>query len=272
MGRRWNGFGRNCYNVVMKIEVFTEGKNTSKNEDSHKYNETCVVLADGSTDKFGVFFENKSGGEIVSQLVCEKAIETDKNGLELVSYLTEQIESLYREINPEAITDKDRRFSTTFICARVVGEKLIVTQVGDSYFRVNEKETYRGDTLIDELNSKLRSLYIEKTGDITGGRDYILPLLKNQNEYQNNSESPLGYGALDGTLVPEKFVHVFEFDLRDLHTVELVSDGYFSIPPEAKIEAYEAEYHRIELLDPDKCKTFLSTKSKDDRTVVIARF
>lgn len=80
----------------------------------------------------------------------------------------------------------------------------------------------------------------------------------------------MGYGVLDGSPVPEKFVRKFKFSLTHTHTIELVSDGYFSVfPAEATIDACEKLHDHIEEVDPHKIGEFASTKTTDDRTVII---
>jgi len=54
--------------------------------------------------------------------------------------------------------------------------------------------------------------------------------------------------------------------------MELFSDGYFDIPQEVSIEAWEKSFEKVEKEDPDKYKKYKSTKSKDDRTIAIIRF
>jgi len=253
----------------MKIKSFTKGKNDPKNEDYFGYNENTIVLSDGATDKSGQLFAGRSGGEIISEFIVEKTLKVGFNGVELVRYLSDEIMKLYKDINPKALSDSTFRFAATLICVRIESNKISVTQIGDSAFRINGVDLYKNDKLIDELNAQARSLYIKKTGDVVGGRDYILPLLKQQHVYQNNAKEILGYGVIDGTEVPNEFVKFFEFAKEDIQTIELISDGYFSIPNESTIETYEKKNKEVEQEDPDKWKKYKSTKSKDDRTVVI---
>ena len=255
----------------MKVEIFTQGKNDPKNEDKFGYSETSFVVSDGATDKTGLSFNGKTGGEIIAQLIVDETINTNLSGKDLVEYLTKKVVNLYNEINPEAIMDSKKRFAATVVCVRIENEKVLVTQVGDTSFRINGSDLYANNKVIDDINAKARSEYIKETGDILGGREHIMENLKKQYMYQNNMNSEFGYGCIDGLEVPEKFVNFFEFSLSDVKTIELISDGYFSIPDEVSIDAYEEEYKKVEEEDPDKYIKYLSTKSKDDRTIVIIR-
>jgi serine/threonine protein phosphatase PrpC len=260
------------YNVDMNTVVFTEGKNPPRNEDAAGYNDTSWVLCDGSTDKFGKLHDGKGGGEIASQLVLRAALETDLVGKPLVDQATEVLAGFYRQSHPEALDNPQARFATTLVCARLAGDKLHVTQVGDSAFRINQDRTFFSSKKIDSLTARLRAQYIELTDDIKGSRDFIMPLLQNQLAYSNNPDHPLGYGVIDGTPVPERFIVTHEFAASEVQTLEIFSDGYYDIPDTASVEAYESLHARIEAEDPYKYKAYPATKPSDDRTVMIVRF
>jgi hypothetical protein len=157
------------------------------------------------------------------------------------------------------------------VCA--IAGRLIITQVGDSSFRINGDTVFKNDKNIDFLTANARKEYIRLTGDIAGSRNFIMPLLKTQHIYQNNPDSPLGYGSIDGTPVPSKFIRTYSFDRNEVRTLELVSDGYYgAFPEEISIGAYETLYKHIQQIDPNKCKKFASTKMNDDRTVAVVQF
>lgn len=257
--------------AFINIEQFTEGKNPPKNEDLMGYNENTIVLSDGATDKSGQDFEGRTGGELAAEVVVKVSLGSEKTGEALVTDITTALNSLYEKINPNALNDSAYRFAATLVVAKLVNDQLIITQVGDSSFRINGKETYTNNKIVDALTATTRKHYIELTGDVAGSRDYIMPLLKVQHIYQNNADSPLGYGVIDGSPVPPKFIQTFTFNKDDVTTLELVSDGYYGVFPEATtVDAYEALHKHIEETDPNKCGEFASTKLSDDRTIVIA--
>ncbi len=254
------------------IEVFTEGKNPPKNEDLVGSNETTIVLSDGATDKSGQDFDGRTGGELAAELVVEVCLNTELIGEELINEVSGKLSALYEKINPNALTDSAYRFAATVVVARLSGDQLIITQVGDSSFRINGSNAYTNNKIVDALTANTRKEYIEATGDIAGSRDFIMPLLKVQHVHQNNNESPLGYGVIDGSPVPSKFIKTYTFNQSDVSTLELVSDGYYGVfPTETTIDAYEVLHETIEQTDPNKCGEFVSTKLNDDRTVVIAQ-
>ncbi len=257
----------------MKVAVFSEGKSSEHNEDFYGYNDTTFVVADGATDKSGSKYNGKTGGEIASRLVVESCLTSSLNGKELVDLLNEKIAETYQDLNlAKVVRDPKFRFSCFFAVARIVGDEIIITSLGDTGFRINGKEVHRETKRVDIDNAEERARYIAQTGDIESARAHIMPLLLKQFDYQNNGEHELGYGVADGTVTPEKFIRTFKYKLGDIETLEIFSDGYFVIPSGAHIEDWESMHQMVEREDPDKWKKFKSTKLKDDRTVVVVDF
>lgn len=259
--------------VFSTIEVFSAGKKPPRNEDFYGHNADTLVLSDGATDKSGQFYDGKTGGELASALVVAACLKSAAYGEALVDEITDELHGLYTRINPRALTDSAFRFAATVLAVKVTPQNVVITAVGDSPFRVNGTDVYAQEKLIDTLTAGLRRHYIERTEDVAGGREIILPILKMQHQYQNNAKHPLGFGVIDGTPVPGKFVHVYTFPRSQVHTLELTSDGYYgAFPVKASISAYESIHQTIQHEDPYKFKDFPSTKTSDDRTVLIAHF
>ncbi len=82
----------------------------------------------------------------------------------------------------------------------------------------------------------------------------------------------MGYGVLDGTQTPEKFIYTFTYKSKEISVLELFSDGYFDIPQHATIKDWEELHEKVQREDPDKYKKYKSTKSGDDRTILIVNF
>jgi hypothetical protein len=257
---------------MWRVEVFSQGKQPPRNEDATAYDDMTLVLADGATDKNGILYDGESGGHTLSRLAVQAALGSTANGPELVNHVTEQVRDLYRRHNPRALDDPAYRAATTLAVARLTEHTVAVTVVGDSYIRVNGHDVLSNPQLVDELMVQLRQHYIQLTGDVAGSRDVIFPWLEKQYRYQNNAGHPLGYGVIDGSPVPTKFIQTKALERSQVKTLELVSDGYDgSFPKAVSIAAYEAMYADINREDPDRWLTFLNTKSRDDRTVMIAR-
>lgn len=260
------------YNMV-KVQTFSKGKTENRNEDYFDYNSTCFVIADGATDKSGRRYDGKTGGELVSRLVVKECLSTNLNGIKLVNHLNNKIKELYTELNILGeIQNPKFRFTCGFICVRIIEDKISITYLGDLGFRINGSEIYKETKQVDIDNAEARSKYIRETNDVSGSINHIMPLLLKQFEYQNNPQEPLGYGVIDGTETPSKFIKTFEYDLENIHTIELFTDGYFDVPQEISIEAWERTFEKVEKEDLDKWNKYKSTTSKDDRTIAIIQF
>ncbi len=257
---------------MIKVISFTKGKSEDRNEDYFDYNDNSFVIADGATDKSGKKYASMTGGEIVSRLVVQESLATSLVGADLINYLNRQVYKLYKELGiTREINDPKYRFSTCIVAVRVLDGQLIFTCLGDSGFRINGEDVYVELKQIDVNNAKERAKYIRETGDVMGSREHIMPLLLKQFKYQNDPIHPLGYGVIDGTKTPKKFVKLYTFPIESVRTIELFTDGYFSVPGGVSIKEWEKEFKVVEEEDPDKCLKHLSTKSKDDRTVAIIK-
>jgi hypothetical protein len=258
---------------MVDVKTFSKGKNKNRNEDYFDYNENYFVIADGATNKSKKKYNHKTGGELASRVVVKECLSNNLNGIELVNHINKKIQELYDRLKiSEKIKDSKFRFTCGFICIKIKNDKVIVTYLGDLGFRINGTEIYQKIKQIDINNSKKRSEYIQKTNNVKGSRNYIMPLLLKQFEYQNNSQKSLGYGVIDGTKTPSKFIKTFKYNINEIKTIELFSDGYFEIPQEISIEAWEKNFEKVEKEDPNKWKKYKSTKSKDDRTIAIITF
>jgi len=260
--------------MKFKVDIFTKGKVQDKNKDFFGHNESTFVLADGSTDKSGNTYSGKTGGEIASRVIVETCLSCKLTGSKLVSVLNESLKNVYKNLGIYDRAQKDPvyRFSSTLVFAGISDKRLNVTVVGDSGFRLNGRNSYCFPKTIDLLTSNARADYITKTGDIENSREFILPLLKKQLEYQNNANHVLGYGSIDGIFTPKQFIKEYSFDMGKIKTVEIFSDGYSSVPLQVSIKDWERKYKEVEKEDPYKYLKYKSTKNKDDRTVAIIKF
>jgi serine/threonine protein phosphatase PrpC len=288
------------------LDSWQEAKNgdPSKNEDVAAATATGLFLADGATDKTGFSYPSgKTGGRELAEIAVTIAQATESNGYELADEVTTAIQNFYAQANATALTDPSMRAATTLVVARLSGDKLIVTQIGDTNARITMKDgsvhVLTNDKLVDTENAHTRSEHItreladfsttqgreptvdERKAIIASGREAIMDRLKTQYTLQNNAEdSTYGYGTLDGLAVPRQFadgkptdfVRSFEYAASDVDMVELVSDGFYGeFADEPSADAYQNLYRQIHETDPDKYTKYLSTKPIDDATVVIAR-
>ena len=91
-----------------------------------------------------------------------------------------------------------------------------------------------------------------------------------QGRHQNNPDSPLGYGCLDGTPIPERYVG--RLLLKAPQRIELFSDGYFAPGHAFGVASWEERFAEVEREDPAKIGRYASVKGSvagmwsDDRT------
>lgn len=99
-------------------------------------------------------------------------------------------------------------------------------------------------------------------------------IMHGQGNFQNAGERALGYGGLDGFPVLDKYIDSRSYDMAEVETIELFSDGYFKIAEGFGVTAWEAGFREVEAIDPHKIGPYLSTKGTtetaltDDRTYV----
>lgn len=96
-----------------------------------------------------------------------------------------------------------------------------------------------------------------------------------QYRHANDPDSVLGYASLDGGHAAGFGLKVFERPAREVHSVEIFTDGYLEVPEGTTLDAWEAVAARIEAEDPGKVLTHWGVKGSnakqlfDDRTVLI---
>lgn len=292
--------------------VFSEWKTPDKNEDAFYQSENVLILSDGATDKSGKLYNGKTGWEIISKIIVSEAQQVWFNWGELVEYVNKKIWEFYSENNVD-IWNGLNIFSWTLVIARIQGDTIVVTQVWDSSFRINGKDCYTNEKLIDKVTSILRQKFILKFWEdfAAQAREFILPVLKIQNLYQNSAQEvifneelleffydkirqniakefeiddileevkndlsiyfwqDISYWVIDGINTPNRFIKEFVFDKEKTTSIEIFSDWYLDIPEEVDINAWEDLQEKVQKEDPFKYKKYPSTKSNDDRTIII---
>jgi hypothetical protein len=110
-----------------------------------------------------------------------------------------------------------------------------IWRVGDVSFQIDGKQ-FRGSKLIDVVTAGARAaidrlqvlqgVTVEELRHSDAGRKAVLPLIQGQYHFRNlGSDSDFGYGSIDGSNVPDRFIDVF--DVPDgKHEVVFTSDGY----------------------------------------------
>lgn len=264
------------------IECFIEGKigagekGNVQCEDGLFFNEHYLAVFDGATDKSGKKYDGHKGGRVARELIYAVFKELPPNSPkeEVLKRINEKYQAFYQQ-NADIDFEKNPLFRPTATLIWYNFDSNELVGIGDSKARIDGVNYNDEEKLVDTLNSALRVKVIEelklsdediKQNDL--GREYILPLLKRQSEFQNNPEAPeaFQFWAIDGFPIPADKLRVWKFDSRP-KLIELSSDGYEVYPAEASIQAYEAELENLLKTDPMRVRN-PSTKgvSKDNYT------
>lgn len=253
-----------------RITGFTCGKNPIRNEDFMLYGNERMVLVDGATSKSDLLYDGQTGGEIISRVVAEQCLQAALKGAELVNFLHLQVQGLYDLLHIHDFEGNPLlRFAAGFIDVQINQDRLFLTYLGDLGFRVNGIYVFREEKIIDHLLAGKRAQYIRETGDEAGGRAHILPDLIAQLQWQNHPSHAHGYGVVDGTHTPDRFIKTFEWPLDQIQRLELFTDGYPKVPLGCTIADWEQAFAEVEADDPLRINHYASAKAKDDRSVLI---
>lgn len=265
-----------------KISYFIEGKVGAGEkgnltcEDGLFFNEHYLAVFDGATDKSGKKYDGHKGGRVARDIIASvfKELPPNAEKEEVLKRINEKYQAFYQQ-HSDIDFAKEPLFrpTATLIWYNFSNNELV--GIGDSKARIDGVNYNYEEKLVDVLNSALRVKVIEelklsdeeiKQNDL--GREYILPLLQRQSEFQNNPQAPevFQFWAIDGFPIPAEKLRVWKFETAP-KLIELSSDGYEIYPQEASIEAYEAELENLLKTDPMRIRN-PSTKgvSKDNYT------
>ena len=277
------------------VEALTIGKyknDSSLNEDGCVVTENTFAVIDGSAPRTDIQFEGKSSARFATDVVKNVLLTTDPsiNGRELVSAITSELNKQIDKIGMRNIVQETKEAfpAALFTAARIVGDTVIITALGDVGCRVNgnviHTETFASeDAMIEKRISAMKgaqeqnqSLSDEELLQI-GKRAIVEDLNYQVKNYFNNPDSDLGLGIINGGYVPDKFIKKYTFKLKDIKTLELFSDGYFVLPAAPEIATWEEAFFAGEKEDPLRWNKYPAVKSatkdmfSDDRTIVIVK-
>lgn len=276
------------------VNILSKGKNTndpSLNEDRWVVTDNTLAVIDGATSRLPINFGNKTGGQFVANVIKESLEKTEPtlNGLQLVEYLTRQLNIKFDEAGVREIIGKnpEARPAALFTSGRIYNSQLIITTVGDIGCRINGEKLLLDHFKIDEVviakrvnvmkQAKKQNPTISDEELLEVGKKAIEEDLKEQTKtYYNNPNSDFGHGIIDGKDVPEKFIKTFSFSLDSIKTLEMFSDGYFKIGESPSITSWEKAFEKVENEDPLKWIKYAAVKGStseqftDDRTILIA--
>ena len=110
------------------------------------------------------------------------------------------------------------------------------------------------------------------------GINFLKQGVVSQHRFANQEKLPLGYAALNGKSLAGEGMLCFSRPKSSIKSLELFTDGYFSLPDVVTVAGWEKEFAQIESIDPskiDSCpaiKGSTSIEFSDDRSVLIVQY
>lgn len=268
------------------IEKYIQSKTSNPGlcEDGLFVSDDYIAVIDGATSKTKTEWDGKKTGRIMIELILEKLknVRADMDAGEFMLELDSVISDWYHSKN---IYEQMKNNPVERCTGSVVVYSRFKNQIwflGDCQSLV-DGDLIDNPKLIDQVVSGARALYVQSqmllgktVKDLLAhdlGRDYITPLLENQNLFQNsNADSEFTHTLLDGFFIDTMSIKIHQVS-DGAKEIVLASDGY----PELASTLEESESKLKVLLeeDPLLVKSYKSTKglragnvSYDDRAYV----
>lgn len=231
------------------------------------FSDNYIAMIDGATSKTLHDVKGMTGGSFVAKVIqeCLPRMPGALDGAELVEAITQKVDALL----PDIAWKQERPNAVAAILSL---QSMSITTVGDIGVMINGHGAFH-EKEIDQVMSRARSAYsqaiiaehphrLEQLRSSDPGREFIFPLLSSQHVFQNNAESAYGYGCIDGTSVPMKFIEVANISSGD--EVVLATDGY----PALCQSLGEAEAYLSQSLkeDPMRIGAAMGTKGFNSAT------
>lgn len=253
-------------------------------EDAIYLGTSYVVVIDGATSKTERRWNGKTGGKLAAEILKETfaQIPADATAREAVDRLTAALQRRYEhdQVLETLWRDPVQRATTCFIAVNLARKE--VWSVGDCQCFLNQQFLQHAKD-IDRIAAEARAMFLEaeiaqgKTIEALlhhdTGREFILPLLKRQMQFQNNPMvRQYGFAVIDGFDVADEGIHTSPLP-ANIQTIVLASDGYPFL--KETLEASEQALQELLRDDPLLFRAYKMTKgitqsylSFDDRTYV----
>lgn len=237
------------------IESSVIGKKHDQNlcEDAVVVTSDFAAVIDGVTDKTGYDYAGVTGGRFAALILADaiRGLPRDVDGRTAINLLTDALRTAVASFSGAPAN------GPAAVVVIYSAHRREVWQVGDATFSELGLQPLRQPVplLIDEVHCRIRSTVLHQLlaegvpADVLArtdpGRAEILPTLTSQHLHRNKP-GMFGFGAIDGTPVPDEFVETYWLD-DDVTELVLFSDGY----PAAYRTLAEAETQLTVLLAAD---------------------
>lgn len=260
----------------------TEHKLVGKKGDLKTCEDQVVVtnhfaaVIDGASSKSEKTYKDKPSGRFAAEIIKNaiSQLPAQANFEQAADLLTYALAKYYHKQNTYEYLEKHPIDRPTASLAIYSDYQREVWMIGDCQCLVGEK-LYTHRKRADEIIARVRALYLEialqqgysiealQQYDIS--REYILPLLKGQIDFQNSTcNHPYKYSVVDGFPIVDTHVSIIALGGHNKNIV-LATDGY----PKLYNTLEKSENHLHDLLrkDPLCFKHFLSTKGLNAENV-----
>lgn len=232
------------------VEQYMQGKISAEaNEDRLVITQHFAGVIDGVSSSQPV--DGRPGGIVAADAVASviEGLPPDATAAEFAALATEATQKAIGE----ALNSPRRPAASVVIWSPALGQ---VWRIGDCLASVDGMACFPEGKDIDRLTAGMRSAVIRahlgfglRTEDDIRtrdhGREVIEHLLGVQSYFANNPGDRLGYGVIDGTPVPERFIEILH--APQARTIVLASDGF----PSAAPTLAEAQAARRRIMEQD---------------------
>ena len=260
--------------LISVVEAFIQGKSPNPDhcEDRYFVNENFAVIADGVTSVLPDCVNTESSpGSMAAEAAVDvvKNLKSDVTARQAIDHLTAAIRDIpdYKQL---------RAASTVVIYSASRRE---IWRIGDCKLLIGGVED-SPDKLIDSTLSDLRAFLLEcelqKGASIESlqendpGREFIIPAIRRQQQFENKIGSRFAYAVVNGDYIDDSLIEIIPV-ASDVKELVLASDGYPQIM--STLTETERELQLLIRDDPLLYRDFRSTKavlpgnhSFDDRT------
>jgi hypothetical protein len=227
------------YTVEEQLLISKTG-NDADCEDAIYTGPHFAAVIDGATSRTKRRWDGKTNGRIAAETIYATfgQIPYDATAYQATAILTKAISNLYKQYGVSDIAQDDpvQRAVASFVAVSLWRKEIWF--IGDCQCLLGNQPISNITNVkeVDNIVANARSLFLEaeiargKTiADLMQhdtGRDFVLPLMKQQTLFQNKpSTGQYWYAVIDGFPVPDEGIYVQSLP-ADIETIVLASDGY----------------------------------------------
>lgn len=238
---------------IIEKYIMSKWGDLARCEDGIFINDNYIAVVDGATSKGKLNWDGKTSGFIAKETIIKalESLKSDCSAYEAFNIINDALRDKYKEKLRIAENDISERLQASLVIYSI--EKKQIWNLGDCKFIINNR-LYNNEKKIDNILAEVRSIVVQMEllkgksaetmleNDI--GREFILPVLKEQGIFINN-DSEYGYNIIDGITVCDNRIDIIP--VPDESMIILATDGY----PILKNTLIESEESLKELLIND---------------------